>query len=119
MLSILKNFYKKHNLRPVNSTWLAYVHFLGLLGLIYTIVNYDIALKVRLPHIQVIGIFFVLGSFYGLGVTAGSHRLWAHKSYETVLPVRIFLMLMNSGSCLLYTSPSPRDLSTSRMPSSA
>ena len=25
----------------------------------------------------------------------------------------------NRGSCLLYTSPSPRDLSTSRMPSSA
>ena len=25
----------------------------------------------------------------------------------------------NLGSCLLYTSPSPRDLSTSRMPSSA
>ena len=24
-----------------------------------------------------------------------------------------------SGACLLYTSPSPRDLSTSRMPSSA
>ena len=26
---------------------------------------------------------------------------------------------VNVGSCLLYTSPSPRDLSTSRMPSSA
>ena len=25
----------------------------------------------------------------------------------------------DSGICLLYTSPSPRDLSTSRMPSSA
>ena len=25
----------------------------------------------------------------------------------------------NAGTCLLYTSPSPRDLSTSRMPSSA
>ena len=25
----------------------------------------------------------------------------------------------NDGPCLLYTSPSPRDLSTSRMPSSA
>ena len=25
----------------------------------------------------------------------------------------------DQGSCLLYTSPSPRDLSTSRMPSSA
>ena len=27
--------------------------------------------------------------------------------------------LMKTISCLLYTSPSPRDLSTSRMPSSA
>ena len=27
--------------------------------------------------------------------------------------------LKDSGGCLLYTSPSPRDLSTSRMPSSA
>ena len=27
--------------------------------------------------------------------------------------------LTNAGTCLLYTSPSPRDLSTSRMPSSA
>ena len=27
--------------------------------------------------------------------------------------------LARSGGCLLYTSPSPRDLSTSRMPSSA
>ena len=27
--------------------------------------------------------------------------------------------LMQYGICLLYTSPSPRDLSTSRMPSSA
>ena len=26
---------------------------------------------------------------------------------------------LNNTSCLLYTSPSPRDLSTSRMPSSA
>ena len=26
---------------------------------------------------------------------------------------------LQSGDCLLYTSPSPRDLSTSRMPSSA
>ena len=30
----------------------------------------------------------------------------------------VFGLLM-AGTCLLYTSPSPRDLSTSRMPSSA
>ena len=29
------------------------------------------------------------------------------------------LKSMKKGDCLLYTSPSPRDLSTSRMPSSA
>ena len=28
-------------------------------------------------------------------------------------------IIFNGGTCLLYTSPSPRDLSTSRMPSSA
>ena len=27
--------------------------------------------------------------------------------------------IVEKGACLLYTSPSPRDLSTSRMPSSA
>ena len=30
-----------------------------------------------------------------------------------------FKIFTNINSCLLYTSPSPRDLSTSRMPSSA
>ena len=30
-----------------------------------------------------------------------------------------FLMALRCKGCLLYTSPSPRDLSTSRMPSSA
>ena len=33
-------------------------------------------------------------------------------------PLTSFIM-KNPGICLLYTSPSPRDLSTSRMPSSA
>ena len=35
---------------------------------------------------------------------------------------RLWMMIANLGdvkACLLYTSPSPRDLSTSRMPSSA
>ena len=36
------------------------------------------------------------------------------------LKKRLFKRLNNKGiDCLLYTSPSPRDLSTSRMPSSA
>ena len=46
----------------------------------------------------------------------GQHLLrgcgWSLPVCDTATPVR-------SKSCLLYTSPSPRDLSTSRMPSSA
>lgn len=31
-----------------------------------------------------------------LGITAGAHRLWSHKSYETVWLVRVLLMCANS-----------------------
>lgn len=35
----------------------------------------------------------------GLGITAGVHRLWAHRSYKAALPVRVLLMLFNSLAC--------------------
>ena len=31
----------------------------------------------------------------GLGVTAGAHRLWSHKTYKARLPIQIMLMLFN------------------------
>ncbi|XP_054724780.1 acyl-CoA desaturase-like [Uloborus diversus] len=34
---------------------------------------------------------FILYIFSGMGVTAGAHRLWAHRSYKARLPLRIFL----------------------------
>jgi stearoyl-CoA desaturase (Delta-9 desaturase) len=34
--------------------------------------------------------------YSGLGITVGAHRLWAHRTYEAGLPVRIVLMLLNS-----------------------
>ena len=55
-------------------------------------------------------------------VTGGTGYIGSHtcvellqKGYEVV----VFDNLYNSKSCLLYTSPSPRDPKTSRMPSSA
>ena len=42
-------------------------------------------------------------------------QLWSNMSTSfSIFPLRLSLLI-----CLLYTSPSPRDLSTSRMPSSA
>ncbi|XP_055018485.1 stearoyl-CoA desaturase b [Boleophthalmus pectinirostris] len=34
--------------------------------------------------------------FSGLGVTAGAHRLWSHRSYKASFPLRVFLALGNS-----------------------
>lgn len=39
---------------------------------------------------------YSMGVAGGLGITAGAHRLWSHKSYEARLPLRIFLMI---GKC--------------------
>lgn len=39
---------------------------------------------------------FALWPISGLGVTAGVHRLWSHRSYDASFSVRLFLMLANS-----------------------
>ena len=41
------------------------------------------------------------------------------KPNEEVIEEKGVKVLIDPKACLLYTSPSPRDLSTSRMPSSA
>ncbi|XP_035732219.1 acyl-CoA Delta(11) desaturase-like isoform X2 [Vespa mandarinia] len=42
--------------------------------------------------ITVIYTFFI-GFAAGFGVTAGAHRLWAHKSYKAKWPMRVILMI--------------------------
>lgn len=39
---------------------------------------------------------FVLWPISGFGVTAGMHRLWAHRSYTATLPLRALLMVFAS-----------------------
>lgn len=36
---------------------------------------------------------YVLG---GLGITAGAHRLWAHRAYKAKWPLEVFLMIVNT-----------------------
>ncbi|KAH0504571.1 Acyl-CoA desaturase 4 [Microtus ochrogaster] len=42
----------------------------------------------------------LFGMFYnivaGLGITAGAHRLWSHRTYKARLPLRLFLILANT-----------------------
>ena len=44
---------------------------------------------------------------------------WLQKENEPPSKIELLSGFKQPGNCLLYTSPSPRDLSTSRMPSSA
>eukprot|EP00831_Metopus_contortus_P018677 TRINITY_DN17982_c0_g1_i4.p1 TRINITY_DN17982_c0_g1~~TRINITY_DN17982_c0_g1_i4.p1 ORF type:complete len:148 (-),score=35.90 TRINITY_DN17982_c0_g1_i4:71-514(-) len=65
--------------------------------------------------ISVVGSLNILGILFGVFVLVGiseSQQRWS--DWKTPIYVMYIINI-----CLLYTSPSPRDLSTSRMPSSA
>ena len=59
----------------------------------------------------------------GLGVTVNGGKRWISLKVFNFQPselMKVVIVLYAADyTCLLYTSPSPRDLSTSRMPSSA
>ncbi|CAK4070570.1 unnamed protein product [Aphanomyces euteiches] len=44
----------------------------------------------------ILTLWIALWWFSGLGITAGAHRLWSHRSYKARLPLQIFLALCNS-----------------------
>ncbi len=46
---------------------------------------------------QIFTIHAIFHTLYTIGITGGSHRLWAHKSYEASTFLKIVLMLLNSG----------------------
>lgn len=47
---------------------------------------------------QTVVLFFALLLMTGLAITAGYHRLFAHKSYEASWPVRLFCLLFGAAS---------------------
>lgn len=46
-------------------------------------------------YLDLVNTYFVL-FLSGMGITAGVHRLWAHRCYKAKTPLRIFLMLCQS-----------------------
>ncbi|KAF1982771.1 stearoyl-CoA desaturase [Aulographum hederae CBS 113979] len=45
-------------------------------------------------------LIFAVGYYYctGLGITAGYHRLWAHRSYSASVPLELFLAFCGAGA---------------------
>ena len=62
------------------------------------------------------GSFAAIDGIVGVFSDAGNTRIIL---FTLIVGALIALIQRSGGVCLLYTSPSPRDLSTSRMPSSA
>lgn len=79
-------------LQPVSIVWrnvflFFFLHVGAFYGMIVVLFNCSLASW----------LYGVLLCFMnGLGVTAGAHRLWAHRSYKAKLPLRIFLAFCNT-----------------------
>jgi len=69
-----------------NVALFAMLHIGGLIG-IYVIPS---------ARLYTLIFTFALYILNNLGITAGAHRLWTHRSYHAKLPLRIFLALCNS-----------------------
>ena len=92
--------------------------------------TYEVAILVGLNAIVCVGLNLLIGyagqislghaGFVGLGAY-GSAILAARYGWPAwlAMPASVAGVALLAWACLLYTSPSPRDLSTSRMPSSA
>jgi len=63
-------------------------HLLGFYGVIKTF-------QYSSPFLLWLELWF-WWSFCGLGITAGAHRLWSHRSYKARAPLKWFLMILNS-----------------------
>jgi len=92
------------DLNPVNWVKNVVYHFKAgninwPMGLYISLVHYWASFGLLRLHVvqwQTLLWAFLLWPISGLGITAGVHRLWSHRSYDAKLPVRVFLMLANS-----------------------
>nr|XP_055169073.1 stearoyl-CoA desaturase 5 [Nyctereutes procyonoides] len=67
----------------------------ALMSLLHLAALYSLAL---IPAAQPLTLLWAYFCFLltALGITAGAHRLWSHRSYKAKLPLRIFLAAANS-----------------------
>ncbi|XP_049868603.1 acyl-CoA Delta-9 desaturase-like [Pectinophora gossypiella] len=69
------------------------LHVMGVYGW-YLIFTKALRLTVIWAHVYAV--------FGGMGITAGAHRYWTHRSYKAKLPLQVLLMLFN---CIALQNP--------------
>jgi stearoyl-CoA desaturase (delta-9 desaturase) len=78
--------YKEGNFNWPMIIYLVLIHASAVTGLFY----------LQSAHANTLLWAFILWPISGLGITAGVHRLWAHRSYDATFALRVILMLFNS-----------------------
>lgn len=68
-------------------------HVLALYACCYGMLGWNGAVPIKRSTLI---LAFLLWPISALGITAGVHRLWCHRSYEASFPLKLFLMLCNS-----------------------
>lgn len=89
----LQELAKKENFKPQivwrNIALFALLHFGALIGL------YQLVFTAKWLTVAWCVLCWVIS---GVGITAGAHRLWSHKSYKARMPLKIILVMMNCVS---------------------
>lgn len=67
----------------------------AIMGALHLTASYGLILCFTTAKWQTIIAAIVLYIIGGLGITAGAHRLWSHKSYKARFPLRFVLMIFN------------------------
>lgn len=83
---------KKAEKRQLQYVWrniiaFTYLHIAAVYGL-------WLALSSAKFQTNILAFFLYVAS--GLGITAGAHRLWAHRSYKARFPLRVILAVLNT-----------------------
>ena len=83
---------KKAEKRKLRWVWRNIIAFLYL----HAAAVYGLWLVLTSAKLQTSAFAWLLYVMSGLGITAGAHRLWAHRSYKARFPLRVILMLFNT-----------------------
>lgn len=67
-----------------------------LMGYLHAAAFYGLFLAFTSTKITTTIYTFFMYQLSGLGITAGAHRLWAHKSYKAKWPLTLFLTICNT-----------------------
>ncbi|XP_046917551.2 delta(9)-fatty-acid desaturase fat-7 [Dermatophagoides farinae] len=77
---------------------------LSILHIVFIVCYVDVCIS--LVHIETAVFSIVIGAMSGIATSAGSHRLWSHRTFKAKWPLKLWLLIFQAitmnGSALTY-----------------